>query len=316
MCTTAMNGPVSHSAMAGLNELALTIDTYPDIYYPQNVEDYRKFYDHYMKDESNGWEFTPRVRVSILNPGHKDIVNRPEPDFPLPSQQSIKMHLNTRDQSLSWGGNPETQPHTLQFSAHGDIATFTHKFVQRTELTGFFALKLFVSSATNATDIDIFCKTSKLSAAGELLESCTVDVGYLSADPETDRTELYRRHKAKDPIIDCVWYAEGTTGRQRVSHRELDLQLSTPHWPRYTHTNYQPLERGEVVPIHIELWPLGMVWEAGETLQLSIAGFNLRPEGMAMLPPVSTINEEGASIIIHSGGKYDSHLLVPFIPHE
>lgn len=285
-----------------------------DIYYPQNVEDYRKFYDHYMKDESNGWEFTPRVRVSILNPGHKDIVNRPEPEFPLPSQQSVKMHLRISQKALSWSGTPEELPQSLQLDACNEIATFTHVFSQRTELTGFFALKLFLSSPTNASDIDIFCKTSKLSATNELLESCTVDVGYLSADPEMDRAELHRRHKENDPSIDCVWYAEGTTGRQRVSHRELDARLSTPNWPRYTHSNYQPLKVGEIAPVYVELWPLGMIWEKGEKLQLSIAGFNLRPEGMAMLPPVSTINEVGASIAIHSGGEYDSHLLVPFIP--
>ncbi|KAL2846680.1 hydrolase CocE/NonD family protein [Aspergillus pseudoustus] len=287
---------------------------WPDIYYPQNVEDYRKFYDHYMKDESNGWEFTPRVRVSILNPGHKDVVNRPEPTFPLLAQQSVKMYLSTNSLELSWGRSLDEKASVLQFSAKDEIARFTHTFTQRMELTGFFKLKLFVSSPTNADDIDIFCKTSKLSATDELLESCCIDVGYLSPDPEAERAELARRQKEKDPSIDCVWYAEGTTGRQRVSHRELDTEISTPHWPRYTHSNYQPLKAGEIVPVEIELWPLGMIWEAGEKLQLSIAGFNLRPEGISILPPAPTLNEEGSSIAIHSGGEYDSHLLVPFIP--
>ena len=224
------------------------------------------------------------------------------------------MHLDVARNALNLGGEPEKNPNTITFKAKDDVVTFTHAFAERTELTGFFALKIYVSSPTNAEDIDLFCKTSKLSATGDLLESCCIDVGYLSPDPEKDRAELYRRHKDYDPSIDGIWFAEGTTGRQRVSHRELDKKLTTPHWPRYTHTNYQPLKPGEIVPVTIELWPLGMIWEAGEKLQLSLAGFNLRPEGMSMLPPAPTLNAEGALISIHSGGDYDSHLLVPLIP--
>ena len=51
---------------------------HPDLYYPHNVEDLRKFYDYYMKDIPTGWEFTPKVRLCVLNPGNKDVVNRPE----------------------------------------------------------------------------------------------------------------------------------------------------------------------------------------------------------------------------------------------
>ena len=32
----------------------------------------------------NGWQTTPRVRLSVLDPGHVDIVDRAEEDFPLP----------------------------------------------------------------------------------------------------------------------------------------------------------------------------------------------------------------------------------------
>lgn len=267
-----------------------------------------------MKDTSNGWEFTPRVRLSILNPGHQDIVNRPSPKFPLPSQQSVMMYLNGKDGSLTWNGLQPKEPHALTISAQEDVATFTYTFTESTELTGFFALKFFVSPPTNAEDVDIFCKTSKLSPTDELLKSCCIDVGYLADYPTKERAELLRCHKEKDPKIDSVWFAEGATGRLRVSHRELDMELSTSHWPRYTHSNYQPLNPGEIVPIWIELWPLGMTWEAGEKLRLSIAGFNLRPEGLSMLPPCPTLNATGSKIAIHTGGEFNSYLLAPFIP--
>ena len=37
---------------------------WPDYYDEANVEDLRRFFDHYLKGMDNGWEQTPRVRVS------------------------------------------------------------------------------------------------------------------------------------------------------------------------------------------------------------------------------------------------------------
>jgi predicted acyl esterase len=39
---------------------------WPDYYDPAHVEDLRKFFDRYMKGIENGWEKTPRVRLSVL----------------------------------------------------------------------------------------------------------------------------------------------------------------------------------------------------------------------------------------------------------
>jgi hypothetical protein len=173
-----------------------------------------------MKDVSNGWEYTPRVRLSVLNPGHRDTVNRPSVAFPLPSQQSVAMHLDAATSSLSWdSATAPVQASSAVIDGKTGVATFDCCFTTRTELTGFFGLKLFVSSPTDAPDMDIFVKTSKLGPDGDLLEACCVDVGYLADDPEKERAKLLRLHKVKNASIDSVWFAEGTTGRLRVSHR-------------------------------------------------------------------------------------------------
>jgi hypothetical protein len=44
---------------------------WPDYYQPEYVEDLRKFFDRYLKGIKNGWEKTPRVRLSVLDPGAK-----------------------------------------------------------------------------------------------------------------------------------------------------------------------------------------------------------------------------------------------------
>jgi hypothetical protein len=267
-----------------------------------------------MKDASNDWQFTPKVRLSILNPGHADVINRPEADFPLPRQQSARFYLSGADESLSLEHNPQSA-HTITFPAKEGVVKFTHKFGAKTELTGFWALKLVVSSPTNAEDIDLFVQVSKLSAIGEKLETNTVDVGYMSWDPKKDREEAYKRHLQVDSGVE-VYYAQGPHGRLRVSHREIDTTTSTPHWPRYTHKNEKILMPGEVVGVDIELWPCGMIWEAGEQMQVQVAGHNLAAEGLPWLDPCKTLNQQGSEIAIHTGGQYESYLLAPFIPHE
>lgn len=281
-----------------------------------------------MKDISNGWEYTPPVRLSILNPGHDDVINRPETAFPIPRQQSVKMHLNPESSTLTWNEPVKTSgfaefPGTGKLEVHPtdgltsveNIAVFNYTFTEKTELTGFFSVHLFVSSPTEAEDIDIFANISKHAATGEKLDTNCVDVGWGMDDPEAEREKARILHSKGDTSVE-VYYAEGPHGRLRVSHRELDAETSTPHWPRYTHKNYQPLKPGEIAEILVELWPCGMIWEAGETLRLKLGGYHLIPEHMHQLPPCPTLNKEDSKIRVHAGGEHDSYLLVPFIPKE
>jgi predicted acyl esterase len=103
----------------------------------------------------------------------------------------------------------------------------------------------------------------------------------------------------------------GATGRLRVSHRQLDPARSTPAEPYLTHRVEELLSSGQVVPVEIAIWPTGMLWHAGEQLCLIIAGYNLAPEPFPGIEPPKLRNK--GEHIIHTGGKYDSHLLVPVI---
>jgi predicted acyl esterase len=227
-----------------------------DFYYSQNVEDLRKFYDHFMKDVSNGWEFTPKVGLSILNPGGKDIVNRPEANFPLQRQVSRKFSLDAGTSSLVLE-KPVTEVSKIAFDETTGVAKFTHTFDKRTELTGYFSLKLWVEPSGN-DDIDLFVKFSKKDSDGSLLETRCVDVTYLQDDPEAETAKALEMHRSGNKHVD-VFFAEGATGRLRVSHRELDVEKSTPHQPAYPHAREQKLKAGEIVPMEIEPWPHGMI---------------------------------------------------------
>ncbi|KAL3484779.1 Alpha/Beta hydrolase protein [Aspergillus germanicus] len=50
------------------------------------------FFERFLDDVDNDWEeTTPRVRLSLLNPGHEeDILDQPEEAFPLPHQETSR----------------------------------------------------------------------------------------------------------------------------------------------------------------------------------------------------------------------------------
>ena len=78
----------------------------------------------------------------------------------------------------------------------------------------------------------------------------------------------------------------------------------------------------EIVPVEIELWPSSTLFERGEKLRVVVQGSDIYAypypeEGDMPRPTVAhtaTVNK--GEHVIYSGGKYDSHLLVPVIPAE
>ena len=58
-------------------------------------------------------------------------------------------------------------------------------------------------------------------------------------------------------------------GWLRASHRKLDKKLSTPYRPYHTHDKQQPLKKGEVVELDIEIWPTSIVVPAGYRIGLT-----------------------------------------------
>jgi hypothetical protein len=72
----------------------------------------------------------------------------------------------------------------------------------------------------------------------------------------------------------------------------------------------QKLKAGEIVPVHIELYPSSTFFAVGETLQLIIAADEIIPS-----PPYrKDVSFNRGKHVLHFGGKYDSYLLVPKVP--
>jgi predicted acyl esterase len=251
------------------------------------VADLRKFFDFYLKGVQNDWEQTPKVRLSVLNPGHEDTVNRPESTYPLQREKQQTLYLTNQNGKLEFSKTPQKHPSQVVYDSDDeDGVTFNITMPVASEYVGEFSLKLFVE-ADGADDMDLFAFVRKFDAQGNLLQPKVV----------TDR------------------YYPGPNGRLRVSQRELDLQESTPQHLELAQTGEQKLFKDEIVSVEIPFWPFGMKWEAGETLALTICPKDkiVRPE-FPELPPSPNINH--GKHIIHFGGQYDAKLRLPLIVDE
>ncbi len=274
---------------------------WPDLYNPKYANDLKKFFDHYMKDIDNGWENTPRVRVSILDPGHgQGITDRPEADFPIPNQPLKKLYLDASDGSLkdapvkahatfAYEGNPKnvsyfehdyhaTMVNRVEDPDEVSYAQFTVDIEEETEILGYIKAKLWME-VDGHDDMDVYVRLAKLDAQGNV---------------------LYH-----DAVISKF---TGPGGILRASHRELDPERSTICEPYHPHKTLSYLSPGEVVPLEIGIWPVGQVFHKGEKLRLYVAGYNHLGERGSYR---ETTNFNRGRHIIHTGGKYDSHLILP-----
>ena len=291
-----------------------------DYYTPANVEDLRRFFDHYLKGEENGWENTPKVRLSVLNPGGTDIVNRVENEFPLARTDYQKLYLSASGNQLV-RELPKTEAAAEYDSASRENRiVYRYRFGEPTEITGYMQLHAWVS-APQSDDMDLAVQVEKISRDGKAF---------------------------KDPSGAAI----AATGQLRVSMRELDKAKSTEAEPVLRLKEEKKLQPGEIVPVDIEIWPIGLHFEKGEYLQLTVGayepqlakipfggakisvpktGFTFRPgEKPEMLTLGGHADEcaDPAEVVkspatknagkhrIHTGGKYESYLYIPVIPEQ
>ncbi len=256
---------------------------WPDYYASENVEDLRKFFDHFLKDVDNGWENTPRVRIDIMDTPTSS-VHRTETEWPLSRTRHRSLYLDAATGSLATSPVPaEAQ---TSYDASAGSAVFDFPVDQDTELTGHMSLRLWVEARGN-NDMDLFVVVQKIGRDGARVDFRVFGIG---------------------------WMAEPARGFLRVSHRELDPELSQPGQPWHTHRREELLQPGEVVPVDIEFWPMGCLWRAGERIRLLIAGHPLLHVGNPITGESLTSARNKGDHVIHTGGRFDSHLSIPHIP--
>jgi predicted acyl esterase len=260
----------------------------------------KRFFDHFLKGEDNGWQRQPKVQLNVRHPGER-FVRRHENEWPLARTKWTPLHLALAARRLDTEAVQAAE--AVEYAAMGEGLTFiTPPLEVATEITGPVALKLFVSSAT--TDADIFAVLRVFAPGG-------AEVVFQGAlDPHT-------------PV---------GQGWLRASHRKLDPTLSTPWRPYHSHDELQPLVPGEVVELDIEIIPTSIVVPVGYRIALSIRGRDYEYEGEAatlsnMKHPMRGcgpfLHDDpsdrppevfGGRVTLHSTPGRSPYLLLPVIP--
>ena len=257
-------------------------------YYSPEVQEMTKnFMDCFLKDDtSSGFLDTPPVRLEVRSSLDEIHEVRYEHEWPLARTQYTKLYLSGQSQSL--GLEKPEQSMEVVYPAKKGKALFDFRFTEDTELSGYMKLRVWVESRPGRAgkeapdDMGMFIAVNKLDRDGNSVPfNGTVGLN-------------------KDMV---------TRGWCRVSRRELDPAESTEWHPVQKGTSEQKLKAGEIVPVDIELYPSSTFFSAGETLQLIMAA-----EEIISSPPYrKDASFNHGKHVVHFGGKYDSHLLVPKI---
>ena len=79
------------------------------------------------------------------------------------------------------------------------------------------------------------------------------------------------------------------------------------------HQRELPLAAGQIVPLEVEILPSGTLFRPGETLRLVIQGRDVYRYPRPLIQAWHDDSVNRGPHVIHAGGEYDSHLLVPVV---
>jgi hypothetical protein len=253
-------------------------------YRPESRTRRLEFFEHFLKQRKTAIAGWPPVRVEVREQAGV-AVEREEQEWPLARTDYRQLWLDASRSVMS--DTPTTDSSEIRYDAEHGHAVFDFLVAEDTEMTGHMKLKLWIE-LEGANDADLFIAVQKL-----------------DMDKQPVGFTFY------------AFYENGPValGWLRVSHRALDPDRSTPWQPVHPHDREQPVPEAEAVPVEIEIWPSSTLFRTGETLRVLIQGSDIYKDALPNLPFArheETRNE--GTHIIHTGGKYDSCLLVPVIP--
>lgn len=239
------------------------------------------FFDHFLKGVDNGWDRTPAVRMAVHEQGPDPVCVLAEPGWPPPDLTWTSLTLDLPSRQLTADGSAFAES-TADFALRNEMLSLTWTAPEDLDVIGHSALRIWIS-LDNTADAHLFVGLRKFSNGRECLFEGSYGFGF-----------------------DMV-----THGWQRAAHRELDNTLSTPWQPVHTHRRAEPLQPGEVIPVDIALQPHATRMRAGDSLRLDIRGTWHYPRNpLTGTFPAGYRRSPAGRCTVHSGGRYDSALLV------
>jgi predicted acyl esterase len=267
-----------------------------EVYYArEQLERQKRFFDYFLKGIENDWLDTPRVRYEVRERFYEGRT-RFAAAWPLPETRYVPLYLDLAAGALVRAPLPQESFFRYDSGAPnqgGGRLILRVRFEEDTELTGHMKLKLWVA-ADAADDMDLFVGLKKFDRRGEEMHF---------------------------PDLNHIENGGVAKGWLRVSHRTLDERRSTAFQPWLSHDRERKLAPGEIVPVEIEILPSSTLFRTGESLELTVQGGDIAVTPKPPLPLVhgrmdvrhADPSNRGGHVI-HAGGRYDSHLLVPVVP--
>ncbi|MFJ3673534.1 CocE/NonD family hydrolase [Streptomyces sp. NPDC090106] len=277
---------------------------WPDLFEPANVEDLRRFFDHFLKGVDNGWETTPRVRYSVINPGGEDEF-RTSDVWPVPGVETTTLYLDAANGALT--EQPPTEEASVTYDATDSeaVAKFTLSVGEESRLLGPSNVRLRMSTDAG-DDLDVFACVYKVGPDGK------VPMHIVFPGKKEMFLELI-----ENGIIPGGPVYVGPTGRVRASHRAIDAEKSTDLKPVLTHQQLDFIEPGQIIDVELGLWPASLMLHPGETLVLEIAGHHAGPVPEAQasdeMPDRQIESANRGNHTIYTGGESGSRLFLPVV---
>ena len=252
-------------------------------YQPSSLARQEAFFQHFLKKEPSGIESWPKVRLEVRDRAFQGSM-RDENAWPLAGTSHVLKHLNTQGHRMDDVCPPEIVTVSYDSTVDQEHVSFACTFAEPTELTGAMRLRLWVSSDVGE-DMDLFVQIDKIDKTDEVV-----------------------------PFVAMAMLDDGplALGWLRVSHRELDPELSTLDRPWLRHRRELPLRPGEVVPVDIEIWPSSTRFQEGEKLRLTIQGNDIFRYDLPQVQLHQASVNQGRHTI-YTGGPYDSYLVLPVV---
>ena len=285
---------------------------YHPFYSADGRRDQLRFFDYWLKGETNGVMDEPPVKLLIRKGGQDNYQWRSEQAWPLARTRWTRFYLtpgrvSTRNREAAEGTLDAEAPRRtrpLTYSATGmskagvasaswtstvlpgslprlGVSFETRPLREDLEVTGPVVLTLWVASSTE--DLDIYATLRNIDRDGN------------------DVWEVGQQQQ-NVPVA---------KGWLRASHRALDMELSLPYRPYHRHDRRQLLRNNAPVRMDVEIWPTCMVFRKGHRIRLDI-----QPRDGAGSAPYTHYSADynTGDNTIYTGGGMASHLLLPVIP--
>lgn len=238
-----LRGNVEGFLRAGSRQKWLQIHSGPhwsSFYTEQAVELQQDFFDHFLLNRDNDFDRRPAVTFEMRTvDGRSD--EREGSAWPLPETEWTPLYLDLAASSLRLA--EPGQAGLASYQALSESLTFlTEPLREPLEFAGPVSARLYVSTETSDADLFLVLRA---------FDSALKEVTFHGAN-------------APQMPVGLGWL--------RLSHRELDSELSTPFRPVHRHRRHVQVTPGEVYEVDVEIWPTSLSVPPGHRLALTVGG--------------------------------------------